>query len=187
MPHTPCDAGELIGQRDRGHVVTASSLDSQRPGPQSVRMLCELGGTQNGSCTVDEQHAEVAVAPLGDPAEASRQPRRVLSGREAEVCSEVTPGTEAPHISHVGHERGRGEHADPGYAHQERRVGHVLGEPLELPLDVLGPAPEFLDLGDRIEQDRLEVGGHGTVVDCLTSSWREVVSTHRDRDAELPQ
>ena len=31
VPDTPCDAGELIGQRDCSHVVSVSTLDAERP------------------------------------------------------------------------------------------------------------------------------------------------------------
>ena len=43
---------------------------------------------------MDEHHAEVAVAVLGDPAQAADVPGGVLPGREPEVGGEAPAGAE---------------------------------------------------------------------------------------------
>ena len=71
-PDAPGDARELIGESDGRHVVAVSVFNTERPGAKTIGFIHELGGTQNGTSPVDEEHAQVAVASLGDATESSR-------------------------------------------------------------------------------------------------------------------
>jgi len=62
---------------------------------------------------VYEEHAQIAVAVLGDPAHTTRSTRRVFSGCEPEVGGEVAAGSEPVRIADERDEGGGGEHADP--------------------------------------------------------------------------
>src|SRR5881628_3813959 len=59
LPDGPDDAGQLVGEGDGSLVVTAEFLEVQSPGAQTVGGGALLGGPENGTCAVDEEHAEV--------------------------------------------------------------------------------------------------------------------------------
>ena len=42
-PDGPDDAGDLVGERDGGFVMPSATLDTQRPGSETVRPLFQLG------------------------------------------------------------------------------------------------------------------------------------------------
>ena len=64
------DARELVGQGAGGLVVVAAALHIQRPAADAAdvfaRALGHLGRPQHAARAVREQHAQVAVALLGD-------------------------------------------------------------------------------------------------------------------------
>ena len=72
-PDTPSDPGDAIGEGDGGDVVAAGSLGSDGPGLESVRLLDAVSGVESGTGTVDEEHASVGIAALGDAAYATAE------------------------------------------------------------------------------------------------------------------
>jgi hypothetical protein len=70
-PDGPGDSSELVGQSNRGAVVTAALLDLDGPATEPVWLLRAFGGVEGGSGTVDEQSAQIGVASLGDRAQVS--------------------------------------------------------------------------------------------------------------------
>ena len=86
---------------------------------------------------MDEHHADVAVASLGDVPEPSDLPGGVFSGREPEVGGEVPAGAEAVEIAYERDERGGGEPIEGAFriiyeaypaSGLEGRPGDVFGE-----------------------------------------------------------
>ena len=63
----PGKAGELVGERDGGLVVSASLLEFECPAPEAIGLLLALGGPEDGASTVDEERSQVGIASLGDP------------------------------------------------------------------------------------------------------------------------
>ena len=70
-PNGPDDASHLVRERDGGAVVPSRLGDLQRPGAEAIGMSAALAAEECGASAVDEQGTEVAVAPLGDAAEAT--------------------------------------------------------------------------------------------------------------------
>ena len=56
-----------------------------------VRVRGDRAGAERGARPVDQEHADVAVAPFGDRAQSADGAAGVLPRREAEVGGEVTP------------------------------------------------------------------------------------------------
>lgn len=62
-PNRPGDAGELVGDGDRGFVVTSRSLEVKSPGAQPIRFGVAFGGQHHGAGAVSEQQSAAAVPP----------------------------------------------------------------------------------------------------------------------------
>src|SRR5512145_1056903 len=98
-PNRPDDAGELVGQRDGGLVVTALLLEPQGPGPQAVGGVTGLCLPQDGPSAVRQEHSDVDVATLADRAESPAKAARAFTRGESEVAGEVPRGGEAFDVS----------------------------------------------------------------------------------------
>lgn len=90
-----------------------SRLNLGGPGAQSVERLpgasCQFSGAQYRPCAVREQHPQVAVAFLGNPAELATVAGRELLRRQTEPAGEV------PGILEMGHAAtGRRDHRRGG-------------------------------------------------------------------------
>ena len=165
LPDGPGDAGELVGEGDGGLVVAELALEAQRPGAQAVAVLHALGVPEDRARAVDEEHAQVGVAALGDPAEASAQAARVLAGCQADEAGHVAAGGEARGVADEGVQGGGGEQADARYRAQAGDDGDLPGEGLELRLDVLDACGERGDLLAQRSQTWLERVGQAAAVD----------------------
>ena len=64
---------------------------------------------EGGARPVDEQHAQVDIAALGDGAESALAAARTLAWGEAEIAGEVAAGRKAVDIGRDGHDGGRGQ------------------------------------------------------------------------------
>ena len=99
-----------------------------------------------------EQHAEVAVAALGDPAESSHRAGRVLARRESEVSSEVAAGAEAVNVADEGNQgRGR-QDADAGHGGEVLDGGELTCQITEVLRDALRSSRERVDFLEEIPQ-----------------------------------
>ena len=72
-PDTPSDSSDAIGEGDGGDVVAAGPLGSDGPGLESVRLGDAVRGKESGTGVVDEEHASVGVAALGDATHATAE------------------------------------------------------------------------------------------------------------------
>ena len=71
LPDSRGDTGELVGKGGGGLVMSDLAFEVEGPGAQAVAVLHALGMPEDRSRAVDEEHAQVGVAALGDPAEES--------------------------------------------------------------------------------------------------------------------
>jgi hypothetical protein len=101
---------------------------------------------------MDQHHAEVAVASLGDAAEAARVSGGMLAGCQAEEGGEVSARAETVEVTHEGDERGRGQDANAGDAHEDRRFRHRASEMLEFDTQMIRFGLKRFDLGEQIAQ-----------------------------------
>src|SRR5215813_3250415 len=86
--NAPSDAGELVGERDRQHIVVQSSFGSLDPGFEPVA-LPALRLDQDHPGGLNEQRAQVAIAALGYLAQDRAIPRRDLLRDKAQPSGEV--------------------------------------------------------------------------------------------------
>jgi hypothetical protein len=68
FPDRPDDASQLVGHGGGGFVVTAAVLHIERPSEKAVSIGLQFGSPQHGAGPVDEEHPEIDIAPLTDPA-----------------------------------------------------------------------------------------------------------------------
>ena len=111
-PEGPGDSSELVGQSNRGAVVTAALLDRDGPATKPVWLLRTFGGVECGSGTVDEQGAQIGIASLCDRAQVSLKAAGSLARDQAEVAGEAPAGTEAGGIADERDQGGRGQQAN---------------------------------------------------------------------------
>src|SRR5512134_2904927 len=121
-------------------------FEVEGPGAEAVAVLHALGMPEDRSRAVDEEHAQVGVAALGDPAEESAQAARVLAWCQAEEAGHVAAGREARGVADEGVQGGCREQADTRYRAQPGDERDLPGEGLELRLDVFDAGGERGDL-----------------------------------------
>src|SRR6202051_4548492 len=86
--HRPGDAGKLVGERDREHVVLQPPLGGFDPGFEPVTFPV-LYPDQHDPCRLHEQNAQVAIAAPGDFTEDRAVSRRDLLGNQPEPGAQV--------------------------------------------------------------------------------------------------
>jgi hypothetical protein len=100
------NARQLVRQRAGGLVVTASPLHIQRPAAHALYLLARplrhLGRSQHTARAMREQHAQVAVALLGDAPQVAAAARAVLAWRQAKPTGEVACVLEVCHVARGG-------------------------------------------------------------------------------------
>jgi hypothetical protein len=72
-PNAPSDSSGAIGEGDGSDVVAAGPSGSNGPGLELIRLVHAVSSKESGSGTVDEEHAGVGIAALGDTAEATAE------------------------------------------------------------------------------------------------------------------
>ena len=126
FPDGPDDASELVGERDGGLVVAAGLFELEGPSSEAIGMGRFLGVPEDGASAVDEEHAKVGVAALGDAAEVTGETARVFARGEAEVAGEVAAGRKATNIADEGDEGGGGKSPIPGMVFRDETTGSSL-------------------------------------------------------------
>src|SRR4029453_13337799 len=86
--NAPCDARQLVGKRDRQHIVVQPLPGSLDPGFEPVA-LPALRPDQDDPGSLHEQHAQVAIAALGYLAKDRAVPRRDLPRDQPQPSGEV--------------------------------------------------------------------------------------------------
>lgn len=85
-----------LGECDSGFVVADAFGQGQRPGTCAIERLfflaCEFRAAQYRACVVDQQHAQVDVAALGDATQVARTSAGMFAWRKAECAGEVASG-----------------------------------------------------------------------------------------------
>src|SRR5690606_7114517 len=185
----PGESGELVGERDSGLVVAETLRGCERPGPDGVGLALLRRGGEHSTGAVDQQHAQVDVAALGDCAETPCAAGRSLARRQPEVAGEVPPAGKPAQVADEAGDRGRREQADAGDRAQALHQGILFAQRLEPPFG-LGDSPlEFADLAHEFEGSKAQrlseraVGVAGQLERARDESRR----AGRDRDALLAQ
>lgn len=133
------NARQLVRQRAGGLVVTASPLHIQRPAAHALYLLARplrhLGRSQHTARAMREQHAQVAVALLGDAPQVAAAARAVLAWRQAKPTGEVACVLEVCHVARGGcHQGCGGEQSNAGYRQQQRAGRALPGSQAQLSL-----------------------------------------------------
>jgi len=152
-PDGPGNARELVGYGDRGFVVPALRFDVKRPGGERVGVLFVLGRPENGSRTVDEEHAEVGISAFGDLAESAGVTARAFFGHEPEITREPPPGGEAADVADESDERGGRERSDAGDRQQVFDSRDLAPEQIELSLGIQKTPLAVADLLAQLDQE----------------------------------
>src|SRR3990167_4909809 len=160
------DASELVGQRTGGLVVVRSTLHIQCPSANATDLalgrLSHLGRSQHAPGAVREQHAQIAVATLGDLAQEARTARRVLARRQAEPAGKVARVLEVRHIARSGrHQRGGCEQTDAGNREQGCAGRAQAGQCGELALQLRDARFEQADFFHQQAGAATDQLGHG--------------------------
>src|SRR5690606_13821874 len=134
---SPDDACVAVCQGDHGYILRPS-----RKQPVEPRIGAWAMGAHNAPCAVDEELAQVRIAPLGDPEQAWLAPGAVLPRNHAQ------PGGKAPsvikdmRISRGGNRSARRQGSNPG----------DLGYPLASLALAMPGADAAIELGDLLVQ-----------------------------------
>src|SRR3977135_701382 len=89
MENAPCDAGDLVGERNRQLEAIEPPRCSLDPGFEAV-LLPALRAQENSAGGLHEQHPQVAIAALGDGPEDGGPARRHLSRYETEPSTKIS-------------------------------------------------------------------------------------------------
>src|SRR5229473_3361622 len=109
--HRPGDAGKLVGERDREHVVVQPPFGGFDPGFEPVTFPV-LYPDQHNPGRLHEQNAQVAIAAPGDFAEDRAVSRRDLLGHQSEPGAEVAAFGEYVSSADRGHHGARNDRPD---------------------------------------------------------------------------
>src|SRR6266480_6907235 len=120
--NAPGDAGQLVGKRDREHVVVQPLLGRLEPGLEPVA-LPALWLDEHNPCRLDEQDPQVAIATLRYLAEDGAIPSRDLLGDEPQPSGEVAALAERITLTNSGHDRAGDDRSNPRHAHQPLAAG----------------------------------------------------------------
>src|SRR5712671_2066558 len=125
--HRPGDAGKLVGERDRQHVVVQPPLGGFDPGFEPVTFPV-LYPDQHNPCCLHEQNAQVAIAAPRDFAEDRAVSRRDLLGHQSEPGAEVAAFGEYVSSADRGHHGARNDRPDARHRHQARTCLILTGQ-----------------------------------------------------------
>src|SRR3954447_13840502 len=142
--HRPGDAGKLVGEGDREHVVVQPPLGGFDPGFEPVTFPV-LYPDQYNPGRLHEQNAQVAIAAPGDFAEDRAVSRRDLLGHQSEPGAEVAAFGEYVSSADRGHHGARNDRPDARHRHQARTRLILTGQCFDLAGEVIDapiqPAP----------------------------------------------
>src|SRR5207253_10238390 len=118
VENCPCDAGELVGERDRQHVVMQSLLGCLNPRaePIALPLLAQLD--YDDPRRLDEEGSQIAIAALRYRTKDRAIAGRYLLGHQAEPGAEVAALRERIAGADRGHHRARDDWPDAWHRHQ---------------------------------------------------------------------
>src|SRR6266702_3654516 len=129
--HRPGDAGKLVGERDRQHVVVQPPLGGFDPGFESVTFPV-LYPDQHNPCRLHEQNAQLAIATPRDFAKDCAVSRRDLFGHQSRPGAEVAAFGEYVSSADCGHHGARNDWPDARHRHQARTCLILTGQCFDL-------------------------------------------------------
>src|SRR5712671_5168823 len=131
VQHRPGDAGKLVGERDRQHVVVQPPLGGFDPGFEPITFPV-LYPDQHNPCRLHKQNAQVAIAAPRDFAEDRAVSRRDLLGHQSEPGAEVAAFGEYVSSADRGHHGARNDRPDARHRHQARTCLILTGQCFDL-------------------------------------------------------
>src|SRR5580704_15320193 len=111
VKNRPCDAGKLVGERDRQHVGVQPLLGGFDPGFEPITFQV-LDPGQHNPCRLHKQNAQVAIAAPRDFAEDRAVARRDLLGHQSKPGAEVAAFGEYVASADRGHHGARNDRPD---------------------------------------------------------------------------
>jgi len=188
-PHSPNNAGDFVGQGDRGLVHSSVLLHLESPGAQSVRLFQALRGHKHRARSMDEQHAQVDIATFTDSPESAFRSAGVLLGSQAEEARKFAAGREAQYPADKGNEGSGRQQPDTGNRHQVLDHRHACRQNTQLALDGLDALLEVADLQARLSESQAQRIGNGAVgiLNQGPDLGHDMVSTNRNGQAEFTQ
>ena len=114
--HDPDDAGILGRQCHRCPFVATAGDQFAQPAADSILLVLERG--QYRTCAVDQQHAQVLVALFGDAPQAGLAAGAVLPWHQPQPGGQLPSVVELGRVGNAGDQRGGGDRANAGQAHQ---------------------------------------------------------------------
>lgn len=188
-PHSPNNAGDFVGQGDRGLVHSSVLLHLQSPCPQPVGMLQPLRSDKHRARSVDEKRSQVDITSLADSPESSLRPAGVFLWSQAEEAREFAAGREAQDPANKGGEGGRRHQPDTRDRHQTLDNRHIGCESTQLLLGGSDALFELTDLQTGLSKSQAQGIGNGAVgvLDQGPDPGYDVVGADRQRQANLAQ
>src|SRR4029453_1601025 len=129
--NAPCDARQLVGERDCQHIVVQPPFGSLDPGFEPVA-LPALRPDQDDPGSLHEQHAQVAIAALGYLAKDRAVPRGDLLRDKAQPSCKVAALLERIPGADRSHHRAGDDRPDPRHAHQSLATAILAWECVDL-------------------------------------------------------
>src|SRR5262249_6531831 len=163
VENRPGDAGQLVGERNRQHVVVQALFGGLDPGLEPIALpMLWPDLDQHDPGRLDEQSAQIAIAALRDAAKDRAVSSRDLLRDQSEPGTKVAAFCEGISSADCGHHRARDDRADARHRHQPLTPFVVTGQRCNLvgyALDALiEPAPTV-----------------GQSLDDLQHAWRKDV------------
>jgi hypothetical protein len=193
IPDGPRDAGELVGQSDRGPIRVGFSGLLEGPGLElGDGLACHLGaarGEKGGAGAVNEEHANVGVALFADASESLAPSGGVLARGEPEPAGDLAAALEGMDVGDGGVEGGGREDSDPGDLEQRLDDGLLPGQLVKLGFHRFGASLEVPHLLEE-RQDGPAHAGRQTDLVILEEGVEVTQESLRSRghgDAELPE
>ena len=191
LPDRPAHARHLVGKRHGGLVVANAPLESQRPALDTVERFIGLGqglgSAQGGPRPMDDQHSEVFVAALGDPAQPSSMATGALQRGDPKPGCEVASGLEVVRRAGAGDQCRAGQQPDAGDLAEQRDVFVVPGQGRDLMLGELDPVFQVRDLLEQFGEGHAQTGREVVLIDDADCVSLGGIGSGRDGMAELSQ
>jgi hypothetical protein len=113
MQHGPGDSRKLVGERYRQHILV-QSLRSRCEPPGQAKFAPAIWSEKKRASPLNEQGAEISIAPAADASQDGSIPGGDLLGYEAEPGGEVASLTECRAVADCGYHRAGNHWSDAG-------------------------------------------------------------------------
>ncbi len=100
----------LVRDRDCGDVGSAAGFESAYPRSPRIRAL--FGVAYRRTRALDQQHAQITIATLGDAQEDVAPAAGLLAWNQAKLGAQFTPASELPRVAYRRDQRGRDQRPD---------------------------------------------------------------------------